>query len=132
NLQKLARLQALYLAEMSAIIHDYNGATEKYTGDGVMGLFGTESNTTAPTDVSNAASAALTVKLVVKESLNPFFGEKDLPMIGCGIGIDYGPVIMERVGLRGESQFSLVGPTVSLAAKLQAAAGQNQILVGSD
>src|SRR5437660_6140695 len=57
NLQKLARLQALYLAEMSAIIHDYNGATEKYTGDGVMGLFGTESNTTAPTDVSNDTSA---------------------------------------------------------------------------
>jgi adenylate cyclase len=132
ELQKLARLQALYLSEMSAVIRDYNGVTEKYTGDGVMGLFGTESDTTAASDVKNAISCAMTVKVVLQNSLNPFLQEKALPEIRCGMGADYGPVLMERVGLRGENQFSLVGPTISLAAKLQGAAEVGQILIGSD
>lgn len=129
---ELARLQALYLTEMSAIIRDHNGVTEKYTGDGVMGLFGTESETTSAKDVRDAVGAALTAKLLARRTLNPYLREIGVPEIECGFGIDYGPVIMERVGLRGDNQFSLAGPTVSLAAKLQGAAEPWQILIGED
>ena len=132
RIAELARLQALYLTEMSSIIRNRGGVTEKYTGDGVMGLFGTESETSATEDVRHALSAALDAKLLVPHCLNPYLKEKGLPEIECGMGIDYGPVLMEKVGLLGENQFSLTGPTVSLAAKLQSAAAPGQILIGSD
>lgn len=130
EISKLAQLQALYLSEMSAIIRAANGATEKYTGDGVLGLFGTESETTAASDVKHACEAALTVNLIVRKSLNPYFRDLGLPEIGCGQGIDYGPVLMERVGAKGDNQFSLAGVTVSVAAKLQGVAKAGQVLVG--
>jgi len=130
KITKLAQLQALYLSEMSAIIREFGGATEKYTGDGVLGLFGTESGTTAAADVMHACEAALTVDLILKRSLNPYFVELGLPEIGCGQGIDYGPVLMERVGAKGDNQFSLSGATVSVAAKLQGIAKAGQIIVG--
>jgi len=130
RISNLAQLQALYLSEMSEIVRAAGGATEKYTGDGVLGLFGTESETTSSADVMNACKAALTVKLILKKSLNPYFEELGLPQIGCGQGIDYGPVLMERVGARGDNQFSLSGATVSVAAKLQGIASVDQILIG--
>ena len=128
----LARLQSLYLAEMSAIIRDRNGVTEKYTGDGVLGLFGTEADTTGATDALSAVCAALDIQMILDRSLNPYFKQLGLPEIACGQGIDYGLVLMERVGLRGDNQFSLAGPTVSLAAKLQGVAQGGQIMVGRD
>jgi adenylate cyclase len=128
----LARLQALYLSEMSAIIRDRGGVTEKYTGDGVIGLFGTEADTEGTADVLNSLKAALDVNVVISGALNPFYRSQGIPEIRCGQGIDYGQVLMERVGFRGENQFSLSGLTVSFAAKLQGAAAPGQILVGED
>jgi len=125
-------MQALYLSEMSAVIRDMGGVTEKYTGDGVLGLFGTESDTTGNTDASRAVQAALWINLVLKRSLNPVLRELGLPEIGCGQGVDYGPVYIEKVGLRGENQFSLAGPTVSLAAKMQGVSPAGGITIGRD
>lgn len=130
--QSLAKLQALYLSEMSAVIKSHGGVTEKYTGDGVMGLFGTEEDTEGTADVLSAVKTALDVKVVLERSLNPFFRTAGLPEIKCGQGIDYGAVLMEKVGLRGDNQFSLSGLTVTFAAKLQGAAGAGQILIGED
>jgi len=132
RINELARMQALYLSEMSAIIRDHAGVTEKYTGDGVVGLFGTESETTAELHVKNSLHAALTAKYVIKNALNPYLESKNLPTIQCGIGIDYGPVLVERVGLKGGNQFSLAGPTVSLASKMQDHAPPGCIFIGSD
>lgn len=128
----LARLQALYLSEMSAVIKGRGGVTEKYTGDGVIGLFGTEADTTGATDIKNALNTALDVKVVLKRVLNPYFREQGLPEIACGQGIDYGSIRIEKVGLRGDNQFSLSGLTITFAAKLQGAAAAGQILIGED
>ena len=132
NIQKLARLQALYLSQVSTVVKKNNGVTEKYTGDGVMGLFGTESGTNVNEDVNNAAQCALDLKLLLKNSLNPYLAKNNLPQIEIGMGIDYGPVLMEKVGLRGENQFSLAGRAVSLAAKMQGLARSNNIYVGDN
>jgi len=132
GITKLARLQALYLSEISAIIKDNNGVTEKYTGDGVLGLFGTEYDTKANDDVNNAVSCALSIKLLIKNSLNPYLSKNGLPTIGCGMGIDYGSVLIEKVGLRGENQFSLAGKAVSLAAKMQGIAKEGEIFLGDN
>ena len=91
--QSLAKLQALYLSEMSAVIKNRGGVTEKYhRGDGVMGLFGTEADTEGTASVLSAVKAALDVKVVLERSLNPFFRAAGLPEIKCGQGIDYGAV----------------------------------------
>ena len=132
RIEALARLQSLYLSEMSRVIRDYNGVTEKYTGDGVLGLFGTEYDTNASSDVQNAISCALTVKLILKNSLNPYLKSTGLTEINVGMGMDYGTVIIEKVGLRGDNQFSLAGTSVSLASKMQSFAEPGQIIIGDE
>ena len=72
------------------------------------------------------------VNSYVQRGLNPFFRTAGLPEIRCGEGIDYGPVTIEKVGLRGDNQFSMSGLTMSFAAKLQGAADGGEILVGED
>ncbi len=128
----LRRIQSIYLTEMTYIINDYNGVTEKYTGDGILGLFGTEKSEDLTKAVQNSVDCCCTIKAVFKHMLNPYFISNSLEEINYRIGIDCGPVIIERVGMKNNNQISLSGPTVNLSVKLSKISGENECYIGND
>ena len=132
GMENLRRIQSSYLTEMTYIINDYDGVTEKYTGDGILGMFGTESSDDLETAVQNSIDCACTIKAVFKHVLNPYLEKENLSTLNYRIGIDCGPVIIERVGMKGNNQLSLSGPSVNLAAKLSKLAHSNNIFIGND
>ncbi|MCZ7382552.1 MAG: adenylate/guanylate cyclase domain-containing protein [Candidatus Methanoperedens sp.] len=132
EMESLRRIQSNYLTEMTYIINDHDGVTEKYTGDGILGMFGTESSDDLKTAVQNSIDCACTIKAVFKNVLNPYLEKENLSTLNYRIGIDCGPVIIERVGMKGNNQLSLSGPSVNLAAKLSKLADSNSILIGRD
>ena len=132
GMESLRRIQSIYLTEMTYIINDYNGITEKYTGDGILGMFGTESSDDLEIAVQNSIDCACTIKAVFKEVLNPYLEKEELSTLNYRIGIDCGPVIIERVGMKGNNQLSLSSPSVNLAAKLSKIADSNSVYVGKD
>jgi adenylate cyclase len=125
-----ARFLSVYLTEMTYQIKDFGGDLEGYGGDRVTALFGAGQEKAAA--VKSCMDCALTMKAVVRYALSPYLNKNGLPAFKVGIGVDYGPTWIERVGVRNDSRLTLIGPTVSIASKLQDLAGPDQILIGHD
>lgn len=116
------------------IIYDFNGYVEKNTGDGVMAIIGLEDN-----DIDackDAVSVATTIFFALKHIINPYLENLGIQKVDARIGIDYGEVIIARLGLpNGKSQYdrnflTAVGPSANIASKIQHLAGTNEIFIG--
>ena len=70
------------------VIEENNGFVRSFDGDRVMAVFvGNMKN-------SNAVKAAMQIQWAIRNILNPKFGVK----IACGGGIDYGEILVTKVG----------------------------------
>jgi adenylate cyclase len=118
------------------IVYDFNGYIEKNTGDGIMAIIGLEDS--KETASRNALSVATIIFSVLKNIINPYLETKKIQKVDARIGIDYGDLIVARIGLpNGTSQYdrnflTVVGPTPNIASKIQHLAGTNQIYVGNE
>jgi len=119
----------IFLMQMARIIDNFNGYVLKFVGDCAIGIFPADINFTSMCD--NAVQAAMTMRNLVEEVINPIFNEKNLPQIGFHIGIDIGSVRAERIGAVNIASFDdLIGYSMNLTAKIQSKAGHNEILLG--
>ena len=109
GMESLRRIQSIYLTEMTYIINDSGGVTEKYTGDGILGMFGTERSDDLATAVQNSIDCSCTIRAIFKHVLNPYLKKEGLSTLEFRIGIDCGPVVIERVGMKGNNQLSISG-----------------------
>jgi len=115
--------------EMSNVVDNFNGYVYKLIGDCVIGIFQADVNFTGMSD--NAIQAAMIMRSVVEEVINPVFDSKDLPRIGFHIGLDIGRVKVDTMGAIDVVAFDeLIGYTMNLTAKIQAKSGHNGILLG--
>ncbi|MBW2196318.1 MAG: AAA family ATPase [Deltaproteobacteria bacterium] len=107
-------------------IHQAGGTINQYTGDGVMALFG------APIayddHIRPACHAALQVQTRMKE-----FHRKNYKRYGVTfklrIGIHTGPVVVGAIGDNLRLDYTAVGDTTNLAARLESMAEPGTILV---
>jgi adenylate cyclase len=127
--QRLAPDQAIvvlntYLSRMIEVIYQYGGTVNQLLGDGVMAIFG------APMPfedhVWRAAQSALEMRATTAELEPPGLEGTHLPM---RIGITTGEVIVGHIGSERRVDYTAVGSTVNLAARLQAMADTGDILV---
>ena len=75
------------------VIKDNGGVVRAFDGDRVMGVFGGNSKNTS------AAKAAMQIIWAVRNILNPTFKST----ITCGAGIDYGNILITKVGVGRDS-----------------------------
>ncbi len=92
------------------IISDQGGRIDKFVGDGLLAVFG------APRRLEDHADRALDAA----EQIVAALGSADLGL-GIGIGINSGPVVAGNVGGGGRFEFSVIGDTVNVAARVEAA-----------
>jgi class 3 adenylate cyclase len=79
----------------------------------------------------NAIQAALMMRNVVEDVINPVFEEKGLPNIGLHIGLDIGIVLVDIFGASSIAAFDeLIGLTMNVTSKIAERAKDNQILLG--
>jgi class 3 adenylate cyclase len=113
-----------YLTVVSDAVETHGGTVADLLGDGVFAFFG------APVMHSNdperAVRAALAVQAAVMRLEIPRMPEVRLQ---TGIGITSGEVIAGNVGSERRMHYAVVGDSVIVAARLEAAAGPGQILV---
>ena len=107
-------------------VHRYEGTINQYTGDGIMALFG------APIAHEDAPERAVRAALGAQASLRRLGDELraerhiDLQM---RMGLNSGPVVVGKIGDDLRMDYTAVGDTTNLAARLQAAAAPGGILV---
>lgn len=105
-----------YFVRMSRVIDTHRGHVGKFIGDGLMAMFGAlEPN---PWQANDAVSAALAMHEALA-AYNQELALRDLPALRLGIGIHCGPAIAGVIGSHELLEFTVIGRTVNLAARVE-------------
>jgi class 3 adenylate cyclase len=104
----VARLNALFEIVVPAVV-DAGGHVNKFLGDGALAVFG------APNDLPEHAEAAVNTAELIQRRVDEQFGTE----LRIGIGINTGVVIAGTIGGGGKLEFTLIGDTVNVAARVE-------------
>jgi class 3 adenylate cyclase len=105
-----------YLRAMARAVIDEGGILDKFTGDGLMAIFG------AMSDPASGAAAAARAALRMRRDIAQVNAEREArgePTIGYGVGINTGEVVLGEVGLPERSDYTAMGDTVNTAARME-------------
>jgi class 3 adenylate cyclase len=105
------------------VVERYGGTVDKFIGDEIMALFG------APVAHENDSERALRAALDLYEAVERFASERGLSL-AMHFGIETGTVVAGGLGSDRHQQYSVLGDTVNLAARLEDASSAGEILVG--
>lgn len=106
--ETVARLNALFEIVVPAVV-DAGGHVNKFLGDGALAVFG------APNDLVGHADGALNAAMLIQRLVAERFGGD----LRIGIGINTGVVIAGTIGGGGKLEFTLIGDTVNVAARVE-------------
>lgn len=105
-----------YFVRMSRVVDMHRGHVGKFIGDGLMALFGAlEPN---PWQANDAVSAALAMQEALA-AYNQELAARNLPALRLGIGIHCGAAIAGVIGSHELLEFTVIGRTVNLAARVE-------------
>lgn len=124
--EKVVGLLNRYFSAMSEIIFAHGGTLDKYIGDGLMALFGAPSAT--PDDATNALKTAVTMQKRIQQ-LNLELRAEGYNPVKVGIGLHTGEATVGYIGSEQRSEYTAIGDTVNIAARLESNAKPGQILV---
>jgi adenylate cyclase len=107
------------LAEQVNIIHDYGGYVDKFGGDGVMAVFD------GPDMVLQSCHCAL--EMLESARMKDSLASEEIRRFG--IGIHTGRAVVGNIGSPEHLDYSAIGSTVNLAARLCGQAQATSIVV---
>ena len=111
---------------ITAEVHRFEGTVNQYTGDGVMALFGAPiGHEDSP---RRAVHAALGIQRALRDYSKELQAERGLS-VQMRMGINTGPVVVGRIGDDLRMDYTAVGDTTNLAARLQQNARPGSVLV---
>ncbi|MBV9923870.1 MAG: GAF domain-containing protein [Acidobacteria bacterium] len=123
---RVVQLLNNYFTAMSDVIFAHGGTLDKYIGDGLMALFGAP--TATPEDACNAVRAAVQMQRRM-EDINAQLRAEGLAEISIGIGLHTGVATVGYIGSERRSEYTAIGDTVNLAARLEQNALPGQIIL---
>jgi len=116
------------LGRLVECVHRYDGVVDKFTGDGLMVIFG------APiaheSDPELAVRAALDMQRAAAE-FEPIARAQLGAPLQIRVGIHSGPVVAGILGTQEQAAYTVIGDTVNLAARMESLAQPGHVLVSS-
>ncbi|HBA60859.1 MAG TPA: hypothetical protein DCZ92_08575 [Elusimicrobia bacterium] len=107
-------------------LFDFEGTLDKFLGDGLMAIFG------APITHPNDAERAVRAGLRMQAKINEYnFRQRSAgnPELHIGIGINTGTAVAGNIGSDKRKEYSVIGDTVNIAARLQALAKGGDVVI---
>lgn len=126
--EEVGKVLNLYLGAMTELVFQHGGTVDKYIGDAIMCIFGAPFATDA--DALNAVRCAIDMRNTFDEMMaRGDAGErgKDLKV---HIGVNTGDVVAGTVGSSLRMEYTALGDTVNIAARLEGIASAGQIVIG--
>jgi adenylate cyclase len=111
---------------LSEIVFRHGGTVDKFIGDCIMAVWG------APVATEEHASRALAAAedmLRFLDTANEEWRAKYDTEVRLGIGVNSGEAIVGNIGSDKRMEYTVIGDVVNIAARLEAIAAPNQILV---
>ncbi len=125
--ERVVRILNDYLTKMTDVVFKYEGTVDKFIGDCIMSVFGAPIS--HDDDVFRAVKVAWEMqKYIEAENENRREEEK----LKVGIGISYGEAVVGNIGSKERLEYTVIGDSVNLAARLESIAKGGEILVSSD
>ena len=105
-----------YMTLMVDCVNKTKGVVDKFIGDALMAVWGTP--VSHGNDTENAINAALMMRKALAD-FNSKRGDPRKPIIKAGCGINTGPVLAGQIGSEDRMEYTVIGDTVNLAARLE-------------
>jgi signal transduction histidine kinase/class 3 adenylate cyclase len=134
--RRVAELLNQYLAAMTKAIFDSGGTVDKFVGDAVMAIFGAPEELNPNEQVRRAVEAARKMLRALNELNQSWMeqgivGENGVPAVRFRCGIHQGTAVVGMFGCEERSDYTAIGPSVNIAARLQEAAEPNSVLISA-
>ncbi len=113
-----------YLRVMASCVIAAGGIIDKFTGDGLMAIFG------AMGDPTHGASAATRAAIDMRSRLwrlNAVREGRGEPVVNFGIGLHTGDAVLGAIGLPERSDYTAIGDTVNTASRMEALTKEYQV-----
>ena len=132
--EKLVAQLNEYFGEMVGSVLEKEGTLQKFIGDAIMAVWGDTHSVGLATDARLAVTAALQMRTKLIQLNADWSKNPDRIPLSIGIGVNHGEVIVGNIGHPQRMEFTVLGDSVNLAARLESATKQfhSDILIGED
>lgn len=113
-----------YQAQVGAVVERYEGHVAQYLGDGVLAYFGYPQ--AHEDDARRAVKSALEIVAATQDVAGKHAG---IAPIAVRLGLHTGPVVVDEIGAGARREVLALGETPNIAARLQALAAANEVVV---
>ncbi|GAB1537803.1 hypothetical protein NUACC21_04570 [Scytonema sp. NUACC21] len=134
--RRVAELLNEYLEEMTRAVFNNGGTVDKFMGDAILALFGAPEELTPNEQVRRAINTARAMLRSLKQ-LNKRWKEQGIfdtdgrSGVEFRCGIHQGTAVVGMFGSDERADYTAIGPSVNIAARLQQAAAPGTILVSA-
>ena len=128
--RRVAELLNEYLTEMTNAIFENGGTVDKFMGDAILAIFGAPEELSPNEQVKRAIAAARQMYRSLA-ALNDRWEAQGIPRVQFRCGIHQGTAVVGMFGGSVRSDYTAIGPSVNIAARIQEAAEPNSILVSA-
>jgi len=108
-----------YLGAMVEVVGQHGGTIDKFIGDAVMAVFGSPLSRGAREEARQAVRCGLAMRAALA-ALNADWRRRGLAELDNGVGLASGPVVAGQIGSPKRLEFTVIGDTVNLAARMEA------------
>lgn len=128
--RRVAELLNEYLETMTHAIFNNGGTVDKFMGDAVLALFGAPEEMSPNEQVKRAIASARQMYKDL-DGLNQRWAEQGIGPVKFRCGIHQGTAVVGMFGSSERSDYTAIGPSVNIAARIQESATAETILVSA-
>jgi adenylate cyclase len=134
--RKVAEILNEYLEVMTKVVFDNGGTVDKFMGDAILALYGAPEELTPNEQVRRAINTARSMQTALIK-LNEHWRNKNIfetdgrAGVQFRCGIHQGTAVVGMFGSAERADYTAIGPSVNIAARLQSAAIPGTILVSA-
>ena len=120
--ERLREIMTELVERSAAVVQHYGGTVDKFTGDGILVLFG------APRFIEDGAERAVRCALDMQKAmpeLNDGNFVLGLPELRMGIGINSGRLVVGNIGSEERKKYGAIGSAINIAFRVEAQTDRN-------
>ncbi len=126
--EKIGQILNDYFVAMTETVFSEGGMVDKFIGDGVMAVFGVPGSSQPEVQARQALRCAIAMQQALWR-LNETWKVSHGQSFSMRVGIHQGAAVFGNFGGKKRSDFTVIGPAVNLAARIEAVAEPGSIFI---